>query len=130
MLRHAQSCAPAAIELLHAADAAYLEAALTEVDTVLDRAAATASPSPGACRTVKDCRGHSPLAVLVDAVAGGGGRGRVLALCADVTRRLPGLRERVGGFTLAGYAELEADPSAALAFAHVVALDPPTGAGR
>ena len=66
--------------------------------------------------------------MLVDAVAGGGGRGRVLALCADVTRRLPGLRERVGGFTLAGYAELEADPSAALAFAHVVALDPPTGA--
>jgi single-stranded-DNA-specific exonuclease len=128
VLRHAQSCAPAAIELLHAADAAYLEAALTEVDTVLDRAAATASPSPGACRTVKDCRGHSPLAVLVDAVAGAGGRGRVLALCADVTRRLPGLRERVGGFTLAGYAELEADPSAALAFAHVVALDPPTGA--
>ena len=61
-------------------------------------------------------------------MGGGGGRGRVLALCADVSRRLPGLRERVGGFALAAYGELEADPSAALSFAHVVALDPPTGA--
>ena len=57
-----------------------------------------------------DCRGHSPLAVLVDAVAGGGGRGGVLALCADVARRMPGLRERVGGFTLAAYGDLEAEP--------------------
>jgi hypothetical protein len=79
-------------------------------------------------RTVVDCRGHSPLAVLVDAVAAGGGPGRVLALCADVSRRLPGLRERVGGFTLAGYGELEADPSLAWPFTHVVALDPPTTA--
>src|SRR6185437_3134428 len=63
--------------------------------------------------------------VLADAVAGGG---PVLALCADVSRRLPGLRERVGGFTLAAYDELEADRSVALAFAHVVALDPPPGA--
>jgi single-stranded-DNA-specific exonuclease len=65
------------------------------------------------------------LAVLVDAVAGGG---PVLAVCADVSRRLPGLRERVGGFTLVGYGELEADPSVARRFAHLVALDPPTGA--
>ena len=34
----------------------------------------------------------------------------------------------MGGFTLAEYGELEADPSAALAFAHVIALDPPADA--
>jgi single-stranded-DNA-specific exonuclease len=149
VLRHAQPCAPAAIELLGDGDAAYLEAALAEVDAVLGGSASGSLPSlsaplvpsapsapfapaspagAGEVRTVVDCRGHSPLAVLVDAVAGGGARGRVLALCADVSRRLPGLSERVGGFTLAAYGELEADPDAALAFAHVVALDPPTGA--
>ena len=42
-----------------------------------------------------------PAGGAVDAVAGGG---PVLALCADVSRRLPGLRERVGGFTLAATA--------------------------
>ncbi len=131
VLRHAQRCTPPAIELLGAARAdGYLPAAIAEVDAVLDRPPSSPLPATAGsgARTVVDCRGHSPLAVLVDAVAGGGGRGRVLALCADVSRRLPGLRERVGGFTLAAYGELEADPAAALAFAHVVALDPPTGA--
>jgi single-stranded-DNA-specific exonuclease len=128
VLRHAQPCTPPAIELLGAAPAdGYLPAALAEVDAVLDRS--SSSPVPpvrgSGARTVVDCRGHSPLAVLVDAAAGGGA---VLALCADVSRRLAGLRERVGGFTLAAYAELEADPAVALAFAHVVALDPPTSA--
>jgi single-stranded-DNA-specific exonuclease len=131
VLRHAQPCTPPAIELLGAAAAeGFLPAALAEVDAVLEGS----PPSPLApvtgsgARALVDCRGHSPLAVLVDAVAGGGGPGRVLVLCADVSRRLPGLRDRVGGFTLAAYGELEADPGAALAFAHVVALDPPTGA--
>ena len=121
VLRHSQPCEPDAIALLDTG-AGYLDAALAEMDAVLD-----ASPSPAAAggRAIVDCRGHSPLAVLVDAVAGGG---PVLALCADVARRAPGLRERVGGFTLAAYGELEADPSAALAFAQVVALDPPTSA--
>ncbi|HEY1568171.1 MAG TPA: single-stranded-DNA-specific exonuclease RecJ [Solirubrobacteraceae bacterium] len=130
VLRHSQPCAPPGIELLRAGAPEFLEAALAEVDAMLD-----GSPSPagvagmrgGVARTVVDCRGHSPLAVLVDAVAGGGAPGQVLALCADVSRRLPGLRERVGGFTLAAYGELEADPRPALGFAHVVALDPPTG---
>jgi single-stranded-DNA-specific exonuclease len=63
--------------------------------------------------------------VLVDAVAGGE---PVLALCADVPRRLTGLRPRVGGFTLAAYAELEHDEALAGAYAQLVALDPPTGA--
>jgi single-stranded-DNA-specific exonuclease len=126
VLRHAQPCAPAPIELLDgAAPDGYLRAALAEVDVALDHASSAPGAPETVQRTVIDCRGHSPLAVLVDAVAGGGS---VLALCADVSRRLPGLRERVGGFTLAAWGELEADPSVALAFAHVVALDPPTGA--
>jgi single-stranded-DNA-specific exonuclease len=126
VLRHSQRCAPDAIALVDRG-AGYLDAALAEVDAVLDTSplpAAAAGAGPG--RAVVDCRGHSPLAVLVDAVAGGG---PVLALCADVARRLPGLGERVGGFTLAAYGELEADLSWPLAFAHVVALDPPTSAG-
>jgi len=130
VLRHAQPCAPPVIELLgDGGGGGYVLAALAELDAVLEGSSTPPVPaSADGSRTVVDCRGHSPLAVLADAVAGGDGRGRVLALCADVSRRLPGLRERVGGFTLAAYGELEADPAAARAFAHVVALDPPTSA--
>src|SRR5207245_2760103 len=103
----------------------YLDAVLVEVDAALERPEAPPrSPDAVAERTVVDCRGHSPLAVLVDAVSGGQ---PVLALCADVPRRLAGLRDRVGGFTLASYAELERDLTPALSFGHVVALDPPAG---
>ena len=59
VLRHAQSCAPAAIELLHAADAAYLEAALTEVDTVLERAPAP-PPRPGEAGRSSTAAGTAP----------------------------------------------------------------------
>ena len=74
---------------------------------------------------MRDRRGHSPLAVLADAVAAGG---PVLAVCADVPRRLAGLRERTGGFTLISYAALERDPAPAWPLAHLVALDPPANA--
>jgi single-stranded-DNA-specific exonuclease len=122
VLRHAQPCAPAAIDRLGAGSRGYLDGVLAEVDAVLDADAVCADPVAAGSRAVVDCRGHSPLAVLVDAVASGE---PVLAVCADVARRLPGLRERVGGFTLAAYAELEADPATLRAFSHVVALDPP-----
>ena len=122
VLRHAQPCAPAPIGALPAPDR-YVDAVLAEVDAALAPPPGPA-PGSGATRVAVDCRGHSPLAVLVDAVAGGE---PVLALCADVPRRLQGLRDRVGGFTLAAYAELERDSSPALAYAHVVALDPPAG---
>lgn len=122
VLRHAQPCGPAPIALL-AGGSTYLDSVFAEVDAALG--AIAREGAPGAARMVVDCRGHSPVAVLVDAVAGGG---PVLAVCADVARRLPGLRERVGGFTVAAWGELEADPAAARAFAHVVALDPPTSA--
>jgi hypothetical protein len=63
--------------------------------------------------------------VLADAVATGE---PVLALCADVTRRLAGLSSRSGGFALASYHALERKPALAAPFVHVVALDPPAGA--
>jgi single-stranded-DNA-specific exonuclease len=136
VLRHAQPCAPASIAMLGDAGDGYLVEVLAEVDAVLDDpsvddlsvdAAALArrgGPPGRPGRTVIDRRGHSPLSTLVDAVSGGG---PVLAVCADVTRRLSGLQERVGGFTLAGYGLLEREPGRVGPFPHVVALDPPTG---
>jgi single-stranded-DNA-specific exonuclease len=72
--------------------------------------------------TVLDRRGESPLAVLADAIASGG---KVLAVCADVHRRLGGLSERVGGFALISYHALQFRPEIVAGFEHVVALDPP-----
>lgn len=77
-----------------------------------------------ATRTILDRRGSSPLAVLADAGAAGG---EVLAICADVSRRLDGLRTRTGGFSLASYHALERDPALGDGFAQIVALDPPSG---
>jgi single-stranded-DNA-specific exonuclease len=50
----------------------------------------------------------------------------VLAVCADVPRRLRGLAERTGGFTLVSYHSLEREPTLAGAYASLVALDPPS----
>jgi len=71
---------------------------------------------------VLDRRGEGSVAVLVDLVASGS---PVLALVADVPRRLAGLAERTGGFALASYAGLARSPELADGYAHVVALDPP-----
>jgi single-stranded-DNA-specific exonuclease len=75
-------------------------------------------------RTLVDRRGDSALAILADALAAGGG---VLAVCADVPRRLKGLSPRIGGFTLACHHAVERDPALLGRFAHVVVLDPPAG---
>ena len=76
-----------------------------------------------ATRVMLDRRGESQLAVLADAIAGGGA---VLAVCADVARRLAGLASRTGGFGLISYHALEREPATALRFTQIVALDPPT----
>jgi hypothetical protein len=78
--------------------------------------------SPG--REVLDRRGESPLAVLADVLATGQ---PVLAVCAEVSRRLGGLSERVGGFALASYHAIGRDPALLDRFVHVVELDPPAG---
>jgi single-stranded-DNA-specific exonuclease len=53
------------------------------------------------------------------------GEGSVLAIVADVPRRIAGLQERVGGFALTSHAALARDPSIADGFEHLVVLDPP-----
>ena len=62
--------------------------------------------------------------MLADAIAAGGD---VLAVCADVPRRLGGLASRAGGFTLIGHHALAADPRMGAPFEHVVVLDPASG---
>ncbi|HEY5317917.1 MAG TPA: DHH family phosphoesterase [Solirubrobacteraceae bacterium] len=118
----------------------YLATALAELDRPLAEAARPgAAPAAGASpagapgwagppdlqrrRVVLDRCGESPLAVLADALAGGG---PVLAVCADVSRRLEGLSTRTGGFSVCSYHALENHPALADRFEHVVALDPPT----
>jgi hypothetical protein len=52
----------------------------------------------------------------------------VLVVVADAERRLPGLRERIGGFALVSHLTLEREPALAERFPHVVFLDPPAHA--
>ncbi|MFZ0042674.1 MAG: single-stranded-DNA-specific exonuclease RecJ, partial [Solirubrobacteraceae bacterium] len=76
VLRHCQACVPSPIQVLEDGD--YLAAVLGELDAVLETREVAAQHSKPR-REIVDRRGHSPLAVLADAVAGGE---RVLALCA------------------------------------------------
>ncbi len=122
VLRHARPCAPAPIEVLRETGD-YLHQAFDELDGPLPRI--SSAPSMGGQRRVLDRRGASPLAVLADAIASGE---PVLAVCADVTRRLEGLSARVGGFALVGHHGLELDPTLSNPYAHLVVLDPPSGA--
>jgi single-stranded-DNA-specific exonuclease len=125
VLRQAQESICSAIEIL-GEPADYLPAALRELDGLLAPARSVAPATLQPRRVVLDRCGESPLAVLADALAGGGS---VLAVCADVSRRLEGLSTRTGGFALCSYHALERDPALADGFSHLVALDPPTGAG-
>jgi single-stranded-DNA-specific exonuclease len=122
VLRGLWACAPRAIEVL-GEDDRYLAAALHEVERPLD------VPEPSShesSRVLVDRRGQSPLTAVTDARAAGS----VLVLCSDVGRRLEGLRERVGGFSLASYHALELAPGLAARFEHLVALDPPACAAQ
>ncbi|HEX4282417.1 MAG TPA: single-stranded-DNA-specific exonuclease RecJ, partial [Solirubrobacteraceae bacterium] len=136
VLGHARPCEPDPIEVLGEPDD-YLAAALGDgesdgppkpavrdgdLDFPRGLEVAPGAARPGD-RTMLDCRGQSPLAVLHDAIAAGG---EVLAVCADAPRRLTGLRSRIGGFALVSYCALVRDPWLGERFAHVVALDPPT----
>jgi single-stranded-DNA-specific exonuclease len=131
VLRHARPCTPAPIEVI-GEPADFVRSALDELDTPLvtdeQPVAAGTCGGPGPRpvieprRTRLDRRGESPLAVLADALAADG---PVLAVCADVPRRLPGIRSRTGGFTLASYHALEREPAWLRQFTHIVALDPP-----
>ncbi len=121
VLRHARPCAPGLIDVL-GETGDYLRQAFDELDGPLPRATASGRYEQ---RRVLDRRGVSPLAVLADAIATGE---PVLAVCADVARRLEGLSARVGGFALVCHHVLELDPTLSEPYTHVVVLDPPSGA--
>ncbi|MGN6188077.1 MAG: single-stranded-DNA-specific exonuclease RecJ [Conexibacter sp.] len=118
-LRHARAAAPEPIEVLgELAGGAWLQAVLATIT------APFASPGE-ARRAVIDRRGDGALTVLRELVDTGE---RVLAIVADVPRRLAGLQERAGGFALVSHAALARDPALADAFDHLVVLDPPARA--
>jgi hypothetical protein len=121
VLRHAQPCAPPPIEVVEEPDA-YLEGALAELDVPLPGPHEGPHDGP-AKRPVLDRRGESPLATLADVLSSGG---RVLAVCADVPRRIGGLSDRMGGFALVCYHSLERRPGLTGSADHLVALDPPS----
>ena len=76
----------------------------------------------GQQRTVVNRRGDGSLTVLRELVDTGE---RVLAIVADVPRRIGGLRERAGGFALCSHTALARNPRLADGFDHLVVLDPP-----
>jgi single-stranded-DNA-specific exonuclease len=95
-----------------------------------------AVPSGGR-RWLRDRRGEGFAGVVGDLISSGE---RVLVVCADVSRRLDGLESLVAGIAarvrtadgrpceglaVASWPDLEADPSLAEPYAHLVALDPP-----
>jgi single-stranded-DNA-specific exonuclease len=122
VLRHGQACAPEPIEILGEPED-YMQAAFEELDALLDECDApldeVMTRETTQRREILDRRGESPLAVLADAIATGE---RVLAVCADVPRRVDGLSARAGGFALTSYHALEREPREV---AQLVALDPP-----
>ncbi|MGO9750686.1 MAG: single-stranded-DNA-specific exonuclease RecJ [Solirubrobacteraceae bacterium] len=121
VLRHARRCAPGPIELL-GEPADYLQAVLDEIDAPLQ---AIELGTVGAVRSLLDRRGEGPLAVLSDAGATGF---EVLAVCANAPRRLAGLRDRAGGFSLISHEALVRAPQIAESYRHLVVIDPPAGA--
>jgi single-stranded-DNA-specific exonuclease len=129
VLRHAELCGASGIEVL-GEPLDYLGAVLAVCEEESlgagepQRAGAEAA-AEALGRTVLDRRGESPLAVIRDALASDD---RVVAVCADVPRRLLGLSQRVGDFALVSYHALEREPSLAAPYVHVVALDPPATA--
>jgi single-stranded-DNA-specific exonuclease len=133
VLRSAQPCAPADIEVLEPPDPvrAELDAPLDPPEgTAAAQTGAPATVSPTAdaapsARTVVDRRGAGIAGVVADLVATGE---PVLVVVADASRRLPGLRPRIGGFALLSHLTLEREPELAHRFAHAVFLDPPAHA--
>jgi single-stranded-DNA-specific exonuclease len=75
---------------------------------------------------LRDARGTGIAGLLADLVAAGE---PVLAVVAHAPHRAGALRGRIGGFAVCSWAALADDPGLADGFAHLVAVDPPAGAG-
>ncbi len=118
VMRQARPCTPGGIELVGEPEG-YLAGVLAELGAPLDTGPFRAPTG----RAVLDRRGESPLVVLRDTVATGEG---VLAVCADVPRRLEGLRARAGGFALSCHHGLAGNPELVDRWRHIVVIDPPT----
>ena len=73
-------------------------------------------------RSLRERLGIGVAGLLGDLVATGE---PVLVVAAHAPHRARALQSRVGGFAVTSWAALEDDPGLALAFPHVVALDPP-----
>jgi single-stranded-DNA-specific exonuclease len=117
VLKHAQPCAPEPIEVVGHPDD-HLARAFAELDADLgDR-----PPAPPLGAAPVDRRDRGVAGTLAALVAS---EERVLAVCADLPARLPGLRVRLGGFALVDWPALLADPALAAGYDHVVAIDPP-----
>jgi single-stranded-DNA-specific exonuclease len=132
VLREAWPCAAGEIAVLGPAtaaagpegDDAFLTAAFAAAGAPDGDEPDAAPAAVSGLREVVDRRGAGPAGVLVDLAASGEG---VLAVVADVPRRLGGLRARLGGFAVCDWTALAGDPSLARPHRHVVALDPPAG---
>jgi len=127
VLRHASACAPAPIVVLGEPDD-YLTAVVTELERALPASPPAHNAGGDQQRLLLDRRGESPLAVLADARSASDEDG-VLVVCADVPRRLAGLRDRAGGFALVSHAALADAPELLDRFDQVVVLDPPADEG-
>jgi single-stranded-DNA-specific exonuclease len=124
VLRHARACAPHAIEVLGEPED-FLAVVLDEVDAPLEPWPPERPVVGTSRRTIIDRHGAGMAGVLADLVGTGE---PVLAVCASVPRRLPGLQARLGGFALCAWAALERKAVETAPFAHLVALDPPAHA--
>ncbi|UGS36822.1 hypothetical protein DSM104329_03233 [Capillimicrobium parvum] len=118
VLRHAQRCTPAPIDVVGEPED-HLAAALDVVDGPLEPPEPVVVPLT---RGAVDRRGVGVAGTLAALVASGE---PVLAVCSDTAARLPALSERLGGFALASWPAVEADPALAAPYTHVVAIDPP-----
>jgi single-stranded-DNA-specific exonuclease len=119
ILRHAHRAVPKGIELI--GEQPFLNGLHREMERDLSgRFAGRASAE----RLMRDVRGTGIAGLLADLVATGE---QVLAVTAHAPYRAMKLGERVGGFAICSWHTLEDDPGLAVPFAHVVAVDPPSG---
>src|SRR4051794_23359827 len=124
VLRRAQRCRPRAIDLLGEPET-FAAGLMREIDRDLEAGSPSAPRSSDLrLRATRDRRGTGIAGLLGDLVACGE---PVLAVAAHAPHRARAFSTRVGGFVLTSWAALADDPELARPFAHVVAVDPPSG---
>jgi len=128
VLRHAQACAPAAVQLVGEPEEDVAAALAAAVGA--DAAPVAIAPAPVVARArpaLHDRRERGIAGTIAAVVASGE---PVVVVAADARARRRHLDGRLGGFALCSWRSLERDATLARAYAHVVALDPPATAGQ